>query len=262
VITPDGLYYETHPGPAGAQTVVLSAGLGGSGNFWAPQMAALTAAYTVVLYDHRGTNRSVRALTDPHSVNAMADDIVSVMDAAGLESSHIVGHAAGANAGLSMALRYPDRVGTLVVVNGWAAPDPHIQRCFDTRLRLLKDSGASAYLHAQPLFLFPPEWISANTASLDAEEAHHLANFPGEAIMAARIEALLAFDIADRLDDIACPVLVSASRDDMLVPTACSRKLAQDLPNARLDVAPWGGHGFTVTAPDTFNASLMAFLAT
>lgn len=261
MITGDGLYYEIHAGPDGAQTVILSPGLGGSAGYWAPQMAALTAAYTVVLYDHRGTNRSVRQLTNPHSVDAMADDIISVMDAAGLTTAHVVGHAAGGNAGLSLALRYPDRIGKLAVVNGWSAPDPHIRRCFETRIHLLQDTGPAAYLHAQPLFLFPATWISENTARLDAEEAHHLAAFPGKDIMLARIEALLAFDIADRLGEIACPVLISASRDDMLVPVSCSHDLAQALPNAVLDVTPWGGHGFTVTAPDAFNASLMAFLA-
>lgn len=261
MITPDGLYYEVHPGPPGGDTVVLSAGLGGSGGFWAPQMAALSQRFGVVLYDHRGTGRSVRQLTDPHSVDAMADDIRSVMDAAGLDRAHIVGHAAGGLAGLSLALRHPDRIAKLAVVNGWAAPDPHIRRCFDTRIHLLKDSGPAAYLHAQPLFLFPADWISANTARLDAEEVHHLAAFPGEAIMLARINALLAFDIEAQLSGIACPVLVSASGDDMLVPVSCSRKLAQGLPNARLRIAPWGGHGFTVTASDAFNDSLMAFLA-
>ncbi|MCU1418812.1 MAG: pyrimidine utilization protein [Schumannella sp.] len=261
MITPDGLYYEIHPGPAGAPAVVLSAGLGGSGAYWAPQMEALTAAHTVVLYDHRGTNRSVRALTDPHSVDAMADDIVSVMDAAAQPRAHVVGHAAGGLVGLSLALRHPDRVDRLAVVNAWAAPDPHIRRCFDTRLHLLKDSGASAYLHAQPLFLFPAEWISRHSDRLDAEEAHHLATFPGEAIVAARIEAVLAFDIEAHLGEIAAEVLVSASGDDMLIPVSCSRKLAQGLPKARLDIAPWGGHGFTVTAPEAFNALLLAFLA-
>ncbi len=261
MITNDGLYYEFHPGPEGAAAVILSAGLGGSGAFWAPQMAALAARFSVVLYDHRGTGRSVRQLTEPHSVDAMADDIVAVMDAAGLGSAHLIGHAAGGLAGLSLALRYPERIDRLVVVNGWAAPDPHICRCFDTRLRLLNDSGAQAYLHAQPLFLFPADWISANTPRLDAEEARHLVAFPGAAIMRARIEALLAFDIEDRLSEIAAEVLVSASGDDMLIPVSCSHRLAQGLPKAKLDIAPWGGHGFTVTAPDTFNASVLAFLA-
>ena len=257
-----GLHYEVHEGPRPeSATVILSAGLGGSGAFWAPQMAALTPRFRVVLYDHRGTARSVRTLTDPHSVDAMADDIVAVMDALDLTRASVVGHAAGGLAGLSMALRHPERLDRLVVVNGWAAPDPHIRRCFDTRVSLLNDSGPAAYVHAQPLFLFPANWISQNAARLAAEEAHHLAAFPAKEVMLTRIAALLAFDIEDRLGEIGAPVLVSASADDMLVPVLCSERLAKGLANATLDVAPWGGHAFTVTAASAFNERLVAFLA-
>jgi aminoacrylate hydrolase len=264
--TVDGLYYEVHGGPPSGEfgtdreTVILSAGLGGSGAFWAPQMAALLERFRVVLYDHRGTGRSVRAQTDPHSVAAMADDIVKVMDALGLAKAHVVGHAAGGNAGLALALAHPDRVARLVVVNGWSRPDPHIKRCFDTRLALLNNTGVAAYVHAQPLFLYPADWLSAHHAQLEAEEPHHVANFPPLDVMRARIQALLDFDIDDDLPRIAGPVLVSASADDILVPLACSRRLAQRLANATLDIAPWGGHGFTVTAPETFNSRLLSFL--
>jgi len=259
--TVDGLYYEVHGGPAADRaTVILSAGLGGSGAFWAPQMDALLGRFRVVLYDHRGTGRSVRTLTDPHTVTAMGDDIVKVMDALGLERAHVVGHAAGGNAGLALALDHPDRIDRLVVVNGWSRPDPHIKRCFDTRLALLNNTGIAAYVHAQPLFLYPADWLSANNARLEAEEVHHIHGFPDPDVMRARIHALLAFDIDEALERITCPVLVSASADDMLVPLACSRRLAERLPNAVLDIAPWGGHGFTVTAPEAFNATVVDFL--
>jgi aminoacrylate hydrolase len=123
----------------------------------------------------------------------MAADIVEVMIAAGLEKAHLVGHAAGGNAGLALALSHPERLASLTVVNGWSAPDPHIRRCFDTRLSLLEDSGPEAYVHAQPLFLYPANWISQNAARLADEEIHHIANFQGAQNMRARIEALLAF---------------------------------------------------------------------
>ncbi|WP_426013068.1 pyrimidine utilization protein D [Caulobacter sp. DWR2-3-1b2] len=259
--TVDGLYHEVNGGPAAdRQTVILSAGLGGSGAFWAPQMDALLERFCVVLYDHRGTGRSARILTDPHTVAAMGEDIVKVMDAIGLERAHVVGHAAGGNAGLAMALTHSDRIGKLVVVNGWSRPDPHIKRCFDTRLALLNNTGIAAYVHAQPLFLFPADWLSANHARLEAEEVHHIQGFPDPDVMRARIQALLDFDIDADLPRIACPVLVSASADDMLVPLSCSRRLAERLPHATLDIAPWGGHGFTVTAAEAFNATLVDFL--
>jgi aminoacrylate hydrolase len=260
-LTDDGLYHEIHRGPEGAQAVILSSGLGGSGNFWAPQMKALTARFDVILYDHRGTGRSARDLTDPHTVDDMADDIVRLMDHIELGSAHVVGHAAGGLAGLSMALRYPDRMGRLAVVNGWSRPDPHLARCFETRVRLLQDSGPRAYVRAQPIFLYPAPWISQNTARIEAEEPHMIAAFPATGDMLARIQALLDFDIDEQLPQIACPVLVCASADDMLVPAPCSQRLAARLPNAVLDVAPWGGHAFTVTAPDAFNSTLSAFLA-
>jgi aminoacrylate hydrolase len=258
--TAGGLYFEIHHGPPGAAPVVLSAGLGGSGQFWAPQMAALTQRFTVVLYDHRGAGRSVRELTRPHSVDAMADDIVQVLDTLDLERAHVVGHAAGGLAGLALALNHPARLDRLCVVNGWSRPDPHIARCFEARVSLLTDSGPTAYVRAQPIFLYPADWISQNTARLAAEEPHMIAGFPTRDVMLARIQALLTFDVDDRLAEIGAPVLISASTDDMLVPSTCSLRLAERLPNATLHRASWGGHAFTVTAPDRFNWTLSAFL--
>lgn len=259
----DGIHFEVHSdGPDdGRDVVILSAGLGGSGAFFAPQMAALTARFRVVLYDHRGTGRSDRELPSPYAVADMSRDIAGVIDALGEAAAHVIGHAAGGLAGLQLALDNPLRVRSLTVINGWSRPDPHIARCFRTRISLLNDSGPEAYVHAQPLFLYPADWISENAARLDAEEPHHIAGFQGRENMLARINALLAFDIDDRLGEIACPVLVSASADDMLIPSLCSRRLSERLRNAVLDVAPWGGHAFTATVPDAFNTTLIAFLS-
>jgi aminoacrylate hydrolase len=192
-------------------------------------------------------------------VRHMAEDIATVVAAVGAPAN-LVGHAAGGLAGLQLALDRPDLLRSLTVINGWSRPDPHIARCFRTRISLLNDSGPEAYIHAQPLFLYPANWISENAERLAAEEAHHIAGFQGRDNMLARIKALLAFDIDDRLGDILTPVLVSASADDLLVPSLCSERLAQRLPNATLDIAPWGGHAFTATAPDAFNTTLLAFL--
>ena len=257
----DGLWYEVHKGPAGADSVLLSAGLGGSAAFWSPQMEALRSRFRVILYDHRGTGRSDRSLKPDHSVAAMALDMIAVLDATDTARAHVVGHAAGGNAGLQLALDHPERLDRLVIVNGWSRPDPHVARCFAARIRLLEAFGPTAYVEAQALFLYPPDWISRNHAALTAQDAHHVAGFPRTDVMLARIAALLAFDIDDRLAEIPHRVLVAASADDMLVPPLLSRRLAEGLPNATLDVVPWGGHAFTATATGAFNANLVAFLS-
>lgn len=255
-----GLYYEIH-GREDAPPLILSSGLGGSAHYWAPNIPALAERYRVIAYDHRGTGRSDRALPDTVSVDDLAADMLALLDALDIPRAIVVGHAAGGVAALALALMAPDRVDKLVVVNGWASPDPHFLRCFAARLALLRGSGPEAYLRAQPLFLYPPNWISANDALLEAELPQQLAHFPGAATMEKRIAALAAFDVSERLRDIHRPVLVVVSDDDMLVPSNAGVALANGLPIAGFCRAEHGGHAVNVVDPDAFNSFVLAWLA-
>ena len=254
----NGLYWEEHGAPEGPP-VILSPGLGGSAAYWMPNLAALAERHRVILYDHRGTGRSDRTLPAELDVDDMADDVLALMDGIGLASASLVGHAAGGVIGLSLALRQPARLASLVVVNGFAAPDMHFLRCMATRLDLLEHSGVVAFVRAQPLFLYPARWISEQWERLQAEEAGHIAHFQGAANVEARIAALAGFDIDDRLGEIQTPTLLIAAADDMLVPDLCSERLEGGLPHARLERMR-GGHACNVTEPDEFNRHLLEFL--
>lgn len=251
------IYYETH---GDGDTIVMSAGMGGGGAFWTPQLASLSATHRVILYDHVGTGRS-RRVERPRSIAGMADDIVSVMDDAGVATAHVVGHAVGGIVGLQLAMRQPQRLRSVTVVNGWGRADPFLRRCFEVRREILKASGPTAYVRAQPLFLFPPQWISENEAKLDADEAHIIAHFPDAATMNARIEMFLAFDPGERLQTITTPVLVTTAADDALVPAYLTRELAAAIPGAQLREVAYGAHAFTAVTPDVFNTMLLEFLA-
>lgn len=255
-----GLHYEEH-GPADAPPVILSSGLGGSAAYWAPNLETLAREYRVILYDHRGTGRSDRTLPRDLTVDDMASDVAALMDGLGIERAHLVGHAAGGVIGLSLAASSPERLSSLVVVNGWTALDPHFARCFEARLALLRDSGVQAYLRAQPIFLYPAPWISEHRDELDREMEHQLASFPGADIVEARVAALQAFHIADRLAGLSTPILALAAMDDMLVPWTCSRDLAEGAPNAALELMERGGHACNVTDPARFNQIVSAWLA-
>jgi aminoacrylate hydrolase len=200
-----GLYFEQH-GRSDAPPLILSSGLGGSASYWAPNIPALAEHFRVIAYDHRGTGRSDRALPHVVKVDDFANDIRALMDALGIARAHLIGHAAGGVAGLALALTAPERLDTLIIVNGWAKADPHFLRCFEARLNLLRHAGIEAFLRAQPIFLYPANWISEHSAALDAELAHQLTDFPGIATMEKRIAALAAFDILDRLATFTTPM--------------------------------------------------------
>jgi len=89
----------------GAATIVLSAGLGGMGGFWRPQYDMLAASYRVISYDQRGTGANKEPLPDNYTIGHMADDVVSILDQAGVSKCHFMGHALGGLVGLDLALR-------------------------------------------------------------------------------------------------------------------------------------------------------------
>ncbi|RYY26456.1 MAG: pyrimidine utilization protein D [Sphingomonadales bacterium] len=255
-----GLYWESH-GRKDAEPLILSSGLGGSGQYWKPNLAALAEHFRVILYDHRGTGRSDRTLAGRVTVETMAEDVIALMDGLGIEKAHFVGHAAGGVIGLSLALSAPERLLGVVVVNGWSKLDPHFARCFDTRLALLRDGGVRAYLKAQPIFLYPANWSSDHSAQLDAELEEQIMGFPDPDTIVRRVTALRSFDIDDRLGEIRMPVLLIVSEDDMLVPAQCSHHLSKAIPLAKLGVLGSGGHACNVTRPETFNRIVLSWLS-
>lgn len=250
-----GLYYELH-GKSDAPPLILSSGLGGSASYWAPNIPALAEHFRVIAYDHRGTGRSDRAL--PHV--DLSADVVAVMDALTIERAHVIGHAAGAAAALTLALDAPHRLDRVVLVNGWGRPDPHFIRCFDARLALLRNSGVEAYVRAQPIFLYPAEWSSQHSAALDREAEHQITDFPAIEALERRIDFLRRFDISDRFERFDTPMLALAAADDMLVPASCSRALAKHITTCGFALMERGGHACNITDPAIFNRLALEFL--
>lgn len=250
-----GLWYEWH-GRADGEVLILSPGMGGSASYWAPNLAALSERYRVLLYDHRGTGRSDRSLPGEVSIDTMAEDVLDLMQELGIRRPHFVGHALGGLIGLQLELQHAD-LGKLVIVNGWAELDPWFERCFEIRLELLHQSGPAAYVRAQPAFLYPANWISENIVRLDAEAEHQVAHFPPIGNVEKRIAAARTFQL---WHDITGPILAITALDDMLVPPSRSQALASQLPLATLAEMKWGGHACNVTDPDTFNHLVLDFL--
>ena len=248
--------YERHgEGPA----VMLVSGLGGVGSYWIPQIEALSRSFTVITHDHRGTGQSTR-FEGEYSVDMLAADALGLMDALGIERAHFVGHSTGGAIAQILAIEHPTRVQSMVQYASWTKADGHVRLCFFVRRRLLRDSGALAYIRATPLFLMPNWWIRDNEEALERAASDTLNSFSSVEIADARIDAVLAFDRTEQLEKIRTPTLVLCARDDFLTPPYYSEELALRIPNAELVMLEKGGHACSQTVPARFNEVVLSFL--
>lgn len=110
-------------GPAGAETVVLLHGFPQSARTWAAVSRPLLAAgYRVLAPDQRGYSTQARPRSRrSYRLNELVSDVVALIDAAGADRVHLVGHDWGGGVAWMVAAARPDRLHTLTAVS---APHP------------------------------------------------------------------------------------------------------------------------------------------
>lgn len=252
--------YELHVEEHGSgEPLLLVAGLGGSGRFWSSQVETLARHYRVILHDHRGVGRSGPAPL-VSSARELADDLLRLMDALGLEQAHLVGHSTGGAIGQHIALRAPERLRSLVLSASWAGPTPLFVQTFHTRRDVLINSGPLNYLMVGTLLASPAWWLAPRFRSTEEYFRTRLAEFPGLEVELGRLNAVMTHDLRWRVGEIRTPTMVICARDDQLTPPGMSEELAERIPGARLEMLPEGGHFCPMTVTAAYNERILSFL--
>ena len=146
-----------------------------------------------------------------------------------------------------------------MIVNAWAKADAYLARCFEVRKKILQSSGPEAYVYAQPLFLYPPKWISEHDALLTEEGKVMAANFPSADLLLKKINLFLEYDGRASIPSINLPTLVTTAVDDFLVPSYLTKELHALIKNSQFVELDWGGHAFTSVRADAFNQLALDF---
>ena len=142
-------------GPADGPLVVLLHGFPEFWYGWRHQVAPLAeAGYRVVVPDQRGYNRSdAPASVAAYDLDRLTADVSRLIDVAGRERAHVVGHDWGAMVAWHLALTRPERIRRLGVLN---VPHPHVFRqALRTNPRQLLRSTYALFFQLPGL----PEWL-------------------------------------------------------------------------------------------------------
>ncbi|MBI3763212.1 MAG: alpha/beta fold hydrolase [Chloroflexi bacterium] len=253
------IFYNIYGGDRDSRNsaIVLLHGLGSSGDDWPLQLMAFAPQHRVIAVDARGHGRSDKP-RGGYSVAQMADDLAELLAQLGEPPAHLVGLSLGGCAALQMAISQPARVRSLVLVNTFA------------RLRPAGWRGALRFARRLWLLAFAPMRVTAEfiARGLFPKPEQHLFYKACVARLAANpkrsyfnaIRALVTFDAASRLREIACPTLVVAGERDATIPLSVKERLARGIPGAQLIIIPDSGHATPYDQAARFNRIVLEFV--
>ena len=116
------IYYETHGGGEGLPLLMLSGGPGSCQGWNVLHTPELSQDRVNVIFDNRGTGQSGDPGGD-FTTRDMALDTLAVLDEIGIERAHVLGPFIGGLAAQELALSYPERVQSLILMGTFARAD-------------------------------------------------------------------------------------------------------------------------------------------
>lgn len=247
--------HATIDGPGGAPALVLGPSLGTDTGLFDAQIAEFAGDHRVVRYDLRGHGRS-EVVPGPCTIADLAVDVVALLDRLGVERFCYAGVSIGGAIGQQLALTVPERLEKLAVIASAAQfADPP---SWVARARQVRAEGTEVLVPSRTGTWFTADWAQHHPD--DAERLLAMLRATPAEGYAACCEAIGAFDVRDRLHEIATPTLVVAGAEDPTTPPDMVQLIADRIDGAEFVVVPGAAHLPNATDPETVNATLRRHL--
>jgi sigma-B regulation protein RsbQ len=253
-------------GSPGAQPMVFVHGFGCDHHMWRHVAPTFEIDHRVVTFDLVGAGASDPAAWDPAryvSLDAYAEDILSVVRDLGLTDVVLVGHSVSAMSGLLATIIEPERFASLVLVG----PSPRYidegeyrggftQSDIEDLLTSLESNYLGWSAAMAPAIMGNPE-----RPALGAELTESFCRMdPAVARQFAGVTFLS--DCRAALPDVSVPTLVLQCREDVIAPPVVGQYVADAVPGARMTLLDATGHCPQLSAPEATARAIRDFLAT
>jgi pimeloyl-ACP methyl ester carboxylesterase len=232
--------YEIH---GDGEPLVLVHGLAYDRAGWGRLPGLLAGRFRVVLLDNRGVGES-DAPAGPYAVVQMADDVVAVLDAAGIERTNLFGVSLGGYIAQELVLRHPERVEKLILAStAPGGPKAHpmpqsTQEVFARYPTMEREAGLRMFVENS----LGERGVRELPELVEEVFQYRLGHAPTVEAWMAQATAGATYDSSDRVGAIGVPTLVIAGGADVVVDPRNAELLGDLLPNARVEIVPDRGH--------------------
>lgn len=253
----------------GAETVYADAGFGGAvlmlhgwaanHRYWRKLWPRVVPRARALAPDLPGHGGSAVGPTTDVTISGYAEWTAAFLDRVGVDRAAVIGHSMGATVAIRLALRHPERVSRLVLLN----PVVRGRDAIPSRLKLLVAPGVRQLLHALSGSLGIARWAGrdlTHTVVLEDEDYLSMSRADGAALGRSLL-SLLDEDLTADAGGVAVPTLILTAREDRLVRPEQSLLLAAAMPLAEQEWMEGVGHCALLEEPEEFCRRVMRGLS-
>jgi pimeloyl-ACP methyl ester carboxylesterase len=241
--------------------VVLISGVGHDRSSWEPLLPSLRRVARIVLVDNHGVGESDR-LRSHVTVGGMAEDIIAVLDDAGLSRVNVVGASLGGMIAQELAIEHPRRVRRLVLASttpGWTEGYPFpLGNAIELWRQILRPGGASR--RSAVRYALSPQTRKGQPDLVERLTRQGVIPSPDPRSRMLQAAAGTSYTNRGRDRTITAATLVMHGTDDPVVDPRNAVVLANNIPNARLVWVPDAGHLIFWERPRFCARQLVRFL--
>lgn len=248
-------------GPETGEVVAFSHSLAADLGMWTEQVPPLVAGgYRALRIDLRGHGGS-SALPPPYTIDQLADDIITVLDALGIARCHFVGLSIGGMIGQSLGLRYADRMRSLMLCDTQTESPADAAAFWGPKIDAINKAGSLEPIADQTLARWLTEDYKAKHPGRWKQIRDTVAGCTPTGYIGCS-QAIGNFNFTAQLRTVTIPTLVVCGTDDPRATSGESRHVASLFPNASYDEFQGARHLPNVEQPDAFNRVMVRWLGT
>ena len=243
-------------GDAAKPTVILLHGLGAQAESWQFNIAPLAANYHVIAPDQIGFGKSDKPLLK-YRVGTYADFLDKFMSELKIEKASLVGNSMGGWVASLMAIKYPNRVGKIVLADaaGLAPPTIDLDRIYQL------NNSTRDEIRANLKLIFATPALQNNEAFVDQFMTQRVTTNDGYTINSLIESIKRREDFLDaRLGEIKKPTLIIWGKQDGLLPLSDGEKFNKGIAKSEFVVFDNCGHVPQFEKAMDFNKKVLEFL--
>lgn len=239
------------------EVILLLHGLGSTKADWDLQVGEFSKKFRVLAPDLRGHGNSTKPEDkSAYGIEKCAEDMQLLLKELEVQKCTVVGFSMGGAVAFEMAVRYPEMVSKMVIIN--TAPDFNDlgkmgEEMVRERTKSLETTGMEPLAQQISEGMFPGnDQRQLRNAFFERARKNPVGSYFNSFI------TLMEWGIGEKVKEIDIPVLVVASDLDY-TPVSLKESYVQKMPDARLVVINNSRHGVTMDQPEQFNTALLKF---